>query len=225
VLTVALDRKPTDEARVQIERLVEQLGACVDAIVGRGEWLQRRVAIAEGLLEPEFRSLPMLAGHCRLVAGIAQRFAQALKMSDDFVETVRIGALVHDVGLRLLDYDKIAGSASITSEQMQIVTEHPLVGAVLVEPLLGRDIADVVLRHHERFDGKGYPGRLAGERIPLAARIVQIADCWAAMTSPDSYLTNVDRDEAMRRLRQEAGAQFDPSLVGAFLASIDEIVP
>jgi hypothetical protein len=223
VLTVALSAKPSDEARLQIERLAEQLGVCVDAIVGRDAWQQRRVAIAEALLEPDFRPMPILVGHSKLVAGIAQRLAQALKMSDDFVATVRIGALVHDVGLRLLDYDKLGGG-KLTDEQMQTVIEHPLVGAALVEPYLGRDVADVVLRHHERYDGKGYPGRLAGERIPLAARIVQIADCWAAMTSPESYVPPVDRDEAIHRLRKDAGAQFDPLLVGTLIAEIDEIV-
>jgi HD-GYP domain-containing protein (c-di-GMP phosphodiesterase class II) len=222
VLTVALSAKPTDDARVQIERLAAQLGVCVDAIVGRSEWHQRRVKIAEALLEPDFRAMPRLAGHSKLVAGIAQRLAQTLKMSEDFAETVRVAALVHDAGLRLLDYDKLSGG-TITDEQMQTVIEHPLVGAALVEPFLGRDVAEVVLRHHERWDGKGYPGKLSGERIPLGARIVQIADCWAAMTSPDSYAPAVDRDEAMRRLRRDAGAQFDPSLVGVFLAAVDEI--
>ena len=223
VLTVALNAKPSDEARLQIERLAAQLGVCVDAIVGRDAWQQRRVAIAEALLEPDFRPMPILVGHSKLVAGIAQRLAETLKMSDDFVATVRIGALVHDVGLRLLDYDKL-GSGKLTDEQMQTVIEHPLVGAALVEPYLGRDVADVVLRHHERYDGKGYPGRLAGERIPLAARIVQIADCWAAMTSPESYVPPVDRNEAIHRLRKDAGAQFDPSLVGTLIAGMDEIV-
>src|SRR5438067_212540 len=224
VLTVALARKPTDEARAQIEQLAAQLGVCVDAIVGRDEWARRRVVIAEALIEPDFRPMPILAGHSRLVAGIAQRLAETLKISEEFVETVRLGALVHDVGLRLLDYETLGGSGRLTDEQMQIVIEHPLVGAALVEPFLGRDVADVVLRHHERFDGKGYPGRVAGERIPLAARIVQIADCWAAMTSPESYMPSVDRNEAMHRLRKDAGAQFDPSLVGTFVAAIDEIV-
>jgi len=224
VLTVALSKKPTDEARAQIEALAEQLGVCVDAIVGRNQWQQRRIVIAEALIEPDFRPMPMLAGHSRLVAGIAQRLAEAMKMSEDFVDTVRVGALVHDVGLRLLDYEKLGVQGRLTDEQTQVVMEHPLVGAALVEPYLGRDVAEVVLRHHERFDGHGYPGRLAGERIPLAARVVQIADCWAAMTSPESYVPNVSRDEAMHRLRKDAGAQFDPSLVGTFIAAVDEIV-
>ncbi|HKS23638.1 MAG TPA: HD domain-containing phosphohydrolase [Thermoanaerobaculia bacterium] len=224
VLTVALSKKPTDEARAQIEALAEQLGVCVDAIVGRSQWQQRRITIAEALIEPDFRPMPMLAGHSRLVAGIAQRLAEAMKMSEEFVDNVRVGALVHDVGLRLLDYERLGVQGRLTDEQTQIVMEHPLVGAALVEPYLGRDVAEIVLRHHERYDGYGYPGRLAGERIPLAARVVQIADCWAAMTSPESYVANVSRDEAMHRLRKDAGAQFDPSLVGTFIAAVDEIV-
>lgn len=221
VLTVALSAKPSDEARVQIERLAAQLGVCVDAIVGRSEWYERRVKIAEALLEPDFRARPRLVGHSKLVAGIAQRLAQTLNLPEEVVETVRVAALVHDAGMRLLDYDKLTGA--LTESQMKTVLEHPLVGAALVEPFLGRDVAEVVLRHHERWDGNGYPGKLAGERIPLAARIVQIADCWAAMTSPDSYATPVERDEALHRLRVEAGRQFDPSLVGTFLAAVDGI--
>ena len=104
------------------------------------------------------------------------------------------------------------------------MAEHPIVGAALVEPLLGSDVAQAVLRHHERVDGKGYPSRLTGQQIPLASRIIQIADAWVAMTSRQSYQSPISPDEAVRRLRQGAGAQFDRDLVAKFLEKREEIV-
>jgi HD-GYP domain-containing protein (c-di-GMP phosphodiesterase class II) len=100
-----------------------------------------------------------------------------------------------------------------------------VVGAALVEPLLGPDVAQAVLRHHERVDGKGYPSRMSGQQIPLASRIIQIADAWVAMTSRQSYQTPIEHDKAAARLREGAGTQFDATLVERFLRALTEIAP
>jgi putative two-component system response regulator len=107
---------------------------------------------------------------------------------------------------------------------MEAVKEHSLVGAAIVEPLLGPDVAEIVLRHHEHYDGKGYPSRVAGARIPIGARIVAIADVWAAMTNPWTYAAAVPEQEAIVRLREGAGTQFDPVLVESFVSSLGAIV-
>jgi len=103
------------------------------------------------------------------------------------------------------------------------MAEHSIVGAALVEPLLGPEIAQAVLRHHERVDGKGYPSRLSGQQIPFASRVVQICDAWVAMTSAHSYQVSIDPTEAVKRMREGAGSQFDQELVAKFLDSLGEI--
>ena len=223
IVTVAFDVTPDDAVREQIDVFVARFGESIEASISRTERATQRVAIAEKLIEPDFQKIPTLIDHCRAVSGVAIRFAKVLDLPPDVVETVRIAALVHDVGLRLLDYERISARRRLSAEERRAIAEHPLIGAALVEPLLGSEVAEAVLRHHERWDGRGYPGRMGGNAIPLAARIIQIADAWVAMTSPTSYLPTIDHGDAQSRLRADAGSQFDPSLVGTFLASIHEI--
>jgi HD-GYP domain-containing protein (c-di-GMP phosphodiesterase class II) len=224
VLTIAFEVTPDESSRRQIEEFAEHLGECVEGIVGRTELQAERRAMAELLLEPDFNRYEGLADHCKLVSDIAQRFAVVLGLQKHDAETVRIAALVHDVGLRLLDYNELTAAKELSEDHKRAVTEHPLVGAALVEPILGSEVALAVLRHHERVDGSGYPGRIPSDRIPMAAKIIAIADAWVAMTSPWPYVNCVPAGDAVTRLRDGAGTQFDASLVGTFLASRTEIV-
>jgi len=224
VLTIAFEQTPDDTSRAQIEQFAEYLGDCVEALIGRNELQSERRAMAHLLLEPDFNRYEGLADHCKLVSEIAQRFATVLDLPAHDCETVRVAALVHDVGLRLLDYKEVTEAKELSEDQRRAVTEHPLVGAALVEPILGSEVALAVLRHHERVDGTGYPGRVPSDRIPLASKIIAIADAWVAMTSPWPYVNCVEPGDAVSRLREGAGTQFDASLVGTFLASRTEIV-
>ena len=224
LFTAAFEDTPEDHVREQVKAFATAFGEAVTGLVGRGEWVAQRIAIAERLVEPDFQRLQGLGEHCRMVAGLASRFATALKLPADTVETVRIAALVHDVGLRLIDYENLAAKQRLSQEQMEAVKEHPLVGAAIVEPLLGAEVSEIVLRHHEQYDGKGYPSRVAGARIPIGARIIAIADVWASLTNPWTYAVAVSDQEAIARLRDGAGTQFDPVLVEAFVTSLDAIV-
>ncbi|HEX9161728.1 MAG TPA: HD domain-containing phosphohydrolase, partial [Thermoanaerobaculia bacterium] len=202
----------------QVEESVE---SAIGASAGRGE----RQAIAEKLLEPDFQKLPDLAVHAREVANVAQRFARYLELPAHQIETIRIAALVHDVGMRLIDYDRLYRKEELTAEEKRAVAEHPVVGAALVEPLLGAEVAYAVLRHHERFDGKGYPSKIGGQQIPLAARIIQIADTWTTMTSSHTYKKEPAREEeAIEQLRDAAGTQLDSTLTIKFIAALPQIV-
>lgn len=223
VLTVAFERQPDPQAQRALKTMLRQLEQAVDSAMatsGRSE----RAVIAERLLEPDFTRYADLAEHSREVSMIAHRFARTLDLPPPQAETVRIAALVHDVGLRLLDYERLYRRATLTAEEKRGMAEHPVVGAAIVEPLLGQDVAQAVLRHHERVDGKGYPSRLTGQQIPLAARILAIADAWVSMTSRQTYQTPVPRDQAAARLREGAGTQFDAALVERFLRGLTEIV-
>lgn len=223
ILTIAFERATDEQARAALQIFLSQMEPSIEgaiAAAGRGD----RHLVAERLLEPDFQRYPELADHSRDVAAIAQRFAVVLELPLTQVETVRIAALVHDVGLRMLDYERMYNKANLTAEEMRGLAEHPVVGAALVEPILGQDVSQAVLRHHERVDGKGYPSRLSGSQIPLAARIIQIVDAWVAMTAHQSYQPPVPRDKAIARIREGAGTQFDAQLVERFIAALPEIV-
>jgi hypothetical protein len=225
VLTVAFERPPEQQAQRALKTLLRQLEQTVESAIAATSGRSERAVIAERLLEPDFSRYADLAEHSREVAVIAQRFARALELPAAQVETVRIAALVHDVGLRLLDYERLYRRPSLNAEELRGLSEHPVVGAALVEPLLGQDVAATVLRHHERVDGKGYPSRLSGQQIPLTARVLAIADAWVAMTSRQTYQTPISNDQAAKCLRENAGTQFDSTLVERFLRSLTEIVP
>ncbi|HEV7240070.1 MAG TPA: HD domain-containing phosphohydrolase [Thermoanaerobaculia bacterium] len=224
VLTVAFDHQPDAQSQRSLKTLLRQLEQTVESTISSASGRSERALIAERLLEPDFTKYPDLAEHSREVAVIAQRFARALDLPPAQVETIRVSALVHDVGLRLLDYERLYRRPSLTPEELRGLAEHPVVGAAVVEPILGADIAQAVLRHHERVDGKGYPSHLSGQQIPLAARVLQIADAWVAMTSRETYQTPISPDQAAKRLREGAGSQFDAVLVERFLRGLTEIV-
>jgi response regulator RpfG family c-di-GMP phosphodiesterase len=217
VLTVAFERTPEAQAQRALTIFLRQIEQSVESAMAATSGRNDRQAIAERLLEPDFQKFPELAEHCRHVAHVANKFARSLDLPPLQVENIRLAALVHDVGMRLLDYDRIYKKASLAPDELRALFEHPTIGAAIVEPFLGSDVAQTVLRHHERVDGRGYPSRLSGNQIPLAARIVQIADAWVAMTSRHSYQIAVPPQQAMAKLREGAGTQFDGALVERFL--------
>ena len=217
VLTVAFERTPEAQAQRALTIFLRQIEQSVESAMAATSGRNDRQAVAERLLEPDFQKFPELAEHCRHVTRVASKFASALELPPAQVENIRLAALVHDVGMRLLDYDRIYKKASLTPDELRALFEHPTIGAAIVEPFLGSDVAQTVLRHHERVDGRGYPSRLSGNQIPLAARIIQIADAWVAMTSRQSYQIAVTPQQAMANLREGAGTQFDAALVERFL--------
>ena len=223
VLTVAFERTPEAQAQRALHIFLKQIEQSVENAIATGSGRNDRQVIAEKLLEPDFQKYPELVEHCRQVAVMAQRFAIALELPPQQVESVRLAALVHDAGLRLIDYDRLYGRPNLTAEELRGMAEHPIIGAALVEPLLGAEIAQAVLRHHERVDGKGYPSRLTGNQIPLASRSIQICDAWIAMTSQRSYQAPMSFDEAAKRIRAGAGSQFDAALAEKFLGALAQL--
>jgi hypothetical protein len=215
-LTVCFDGNPDRAAHELLAVLHGHLQALLELAMRREEAVALRRRIATRLLEPDFARYPALRNHCESVSGLASQFARRLALSGAEIDEIVLVAQVHDAGMRLLEYERLYGKADLTADEMNILREHASVGAVLVEPYLGPAVARAVLCHHEWVDGNGYPGQLRADDIPLASRIVQICDAWAAMTDADTYQTRLPRDRALMTIHQAAGSQFDAELVARF---------
>ncbi|HVG22545.1 MAG TPA: HD domain-containing phosphohydrolase [Thermoanaerobaculia bacterium] len=222
-LTVAFTGNPERVAHELLGVLHTHLQLVIEQSMQRGSAAANRARIAEKLVEPDFAQCPALRRHTELVSRLSESFARHLGWPAAEVENARILALVHDCGLRLLDYERLYRKHDLGSEEMSFLREHPNVGAALVEPLLGAELARAVLCHHERVDGRGYPNELHGDEIPLLARALQLCDAWAAMTDPESYQPPASRDAALSTLTNAAGSQFDAELTPRFLDMLRRI--
>jgi putative nucleotidyltransferase with HDIG domain len=216
VLSVAFEVSPDAATRKQLERFLEVVQHTVE-LSGSNKLLRvSRQKAAEKLLEPDFQKYPELMEHSRKTSDLADQFAHYLGLTPSECETMRIGGLLHDVGMRLLDYNRLYRKPNITPEEMKIFREHPVVGAAIVEPVFGPEMAYIVLSHHERADGRGYPNGIAGENIPLAARVIQICEAFDAMTSPHSYQAQMSEEAAVNQVLRMGGAEFDHALATKF---------
>src|SRR3954447_6781555 len=195
-LTIVFPTSPDRTAHELLAAFHGQLQIAIEHSMSRGAMQAMRARVAEALIEPDFTTYPELERHSEAVASRAESFARFLSLSSAETENVRIVALVHDVGMRLLDYERLYRKRDISQDELSILKEHPSVGAAMVEPLLGNEIARAVLCHHERWDGAGYPSEMRGSDIPLAARIVQLCDVYETMIASDSYSPTETLDQA-----------------------------
>jgi len=157
-------------------------------------------------------------GHSLRVAQYAVVIAREVGLDPERFAQLELGARLHDIGKIGVREAVLNKGAPLTPEEYAHVMEHPVIGWRLLQPLL-RDAPhalDVVRGHHERYDGRGAPDRLAAERIPLVARIVAVADSFDAMTSGRPYRAGMAVEDAMAELERCAGTQFDPVCVAAF---------
>jgi hypothetical protein len=216
-LTVAFGANPDRAAHEMLAAFHTQMQLAIEHSMTRNAAQGLRWRIAEKLLEPDFTHYPELRRHSDAVVARVDAFARFLALAQPEVETARVVALVHDAGMRLLDYDRLYRKRDVSQDEMGILQEHVQVGAALVEPLLGKEIARAVLCHHERWDGRGYPNALQGEEIPRLSRILQICDAYETMIAADNYQTPEPPPKALGILTRGAGSQFDPELVGRFV--------
>lgn len=219
-LTVIFGGNPERVAHELLGVLHGHMQLVLEHGMQRGALASLQSRIASKLIEPDFAKYPELRRHSEAVAQLAESFARHLALSPAEIEQARIVGLVHDVGMRLLDYERLYRKRDLTQEELGFLREHPSVGAAMVEPLLGGEIARAVLCHHERVDGRGYPNELHGDEIPLPSRLVQLCDAWAAMTDPESYQPPESREAAMATISHAAGSQFDATLAARFVEAI-----
>jgi diguanylate cyclase (GGDEF)-like protein/putative nucleotidyltransferase with HDIG domain len=182
------------------------------------------VRIAQALAESAARREGMPPHHCGEVADLAARIAADLGLDDDAVLRARLGGWLHDVGKVALPAELLANDGVYTEDDWTRMRTHSALGAEIVERMPALAAAAPAIRHHhERYDGSGYPQGLAGEAIPIEARIVAAADAYSAMTADPPYRRSRNRAAAMRELRAAAGAQLDPAVVEALCRVLDAV--
>jgi HD-GYP domain-containing protein (c-di-GMP phosphodiesterase class II) len=177
-------------------------------------------AALETLLNAIDANDPETGAHVRRVASYALVLGDAADLSRHECRNIERVALFHDIGkIHEALFDIIHDDTSLSRAERRAIATHPARGAEVLEPLKGfyPELAEGVLAHHERWDGSGYPRRLRGARIPLAARVVSIADTYDAVTHRRRYRDGRPADVARRVLLEGRGSQFDPELVDLFL--------
>ena len=162
------------------------------------------------------------SSHVERMVGLATRLAEALEFTPEQVKAVRWGAALHDVGKSRVPPEILWKNGPLTPDEFEVMLHHPVWGQDIVEKMsfLPADVPAAVLHHHERYDGNGYPSGLAGENIPLTARIVAIADVFDALTSVRSYKPAWSYQAATEHMIAGAGTQFDPWLVRVFVLDV-----
>jgi putative nucleotidyltransferase with HDIG domain len=196
----------------------------------RGEELAKRsrelASLQVGLLSTVMQTLSMrdamTARHSAAVARYAREVARMLGLPEREQELIHTAALLHDIGKFIFPDSILFADRKLTDEEWETVKLHPEQGAKLVRRIEGYGpIADIIISHHERVDGKGYPHGLSGDAIPLGSRIISVADTYDVMTSRDSYRRPVSSEAAILELRRVAGAQLDPMVVERFVDMVE----
>ena len=191
----------------------------------RGEELTQRTrelaSLQMGLLSTVLQTLSMrdamTARHSAAVARYSREVAGMLGLDEREQDLIHTAALLHDIGKFILPDSVLFANRKLTNEEWEMIKLHPEQGAKLVERIEGYGpVAEIVLHHHEKFAGGGYPAGIAGDEIPLGARILSVADTYDVMTSRDSYRRPVSREAALAELRRVSGTQLDPMVVEAF---------
>ena len=161
-----------------------------------------------------------------MIASLATGIGLEMGLAHEEIERIRIAALLHDLGKLAVPSEILDKPSSLSDDEWQAVGEHPRIGQVILEQASSlREAIPVVLHHHERFNGGGYPHGLRGAEIPLGARIVSVADAYHAMIHERPYSVALSHDEALAELRRNAGTQFDPDVVDVFCSIYAESVP
>ena len=166
-----------------------------------------------------------LHGHVHRVSDLAVDLGSGIGLGDDDLGRLALAGVLHDVGKIHLDPGILGKPGPLDENERELMQRHPELGFAMTRNRLDPKVAEAILYHHERFDGRGYPFGLAGAEIPILSRIVLVADAFDAMTSTRSYQPALPVSFAVNEIRKHTGTQFDPAVVEIFLelAAIDRL--
>ena len=181
-----------------------------------------RYRAAESLAKAVDERDAYTGSHSQRVGDYSARIARRLGADEPGVELTRLAGNLHDLGKLAIPEDVLRKGDTLSEAERLMLERHPQIGFRMLESLGVQPVADWVLHHHERWDGAGYPDRLAGDQIPLGARIIFVADAYDAMTSDRAYQPAIPPRDALAELERCAGTQFDPAVVKALA---DELQP
>ena len=191
---------------------------------GHGKQRRRELSWAAALARAVDARMAVPVEHSSRVAAYAAGIAQQLGWEGEDLEHLRIAAMLHDVGKAPVPDRILQKPGPLDEAEYEEVKKHPATGAELVSRVNGVDVIGPWIRHsHENFDGSGYPAGLKGDQIPLASRILLVADAFDAMTSDRPYRAALSREQALDQLQRNAGRQFDPRCVEAFEAYLEAV--
>ena len=157
------------------------------------------------------------AEHSLRVMKYAVGLARSLDLAEETIDAIGVASLLHDIGKTAVPVSVLNKPAALSADEWSLVRTHPQIGAEIAGRLgYGSAVAEMILGHHEHFDGKGYPFGFAGESIPIGARIICISDVFDALTTPRSYRRAVPTENALDMMSLESGSILDPRLYEAF---------
>jgi len=175
----------------------------------------------ETLLQEVDCNDPYTEGHSKRVAYYAVAIAEELGLPGQHKREIEIAAKLHDIGKAIIDPAILQKRTRLTESEWEILKAHPLISKHILETgNFPRKILSLVVNHHERIDGKGYPNRKSGKEIPIGARIISLADAYDAMTAGNTYRKAKSAKEAKHELIDNSGTQFDSRLVNIFLKAL-----
>ncbi|MFC1962297.1 HD domain-containing phosphohydrolase [Chloroflexota bacterium] len=208
--------------------LVSMAHTAINNIEVHERWLKDYQRTAETIAQTIDAKDTYALGHSSWVRKFTMIAANSLPLASDELRMIEIGALLHDIGKIGINEKILCKTEPLTDEEWGMIRQHPVIGAQIVGEIPFIEKArDIILYHHERFDGKGYPQRLQGEDIPLGARLVAVADAFDTMVTEHSYRTALTVSEAVGELIVGSGTQFCPLAVETFISAFkkDNTVP
>lgn len=211
-----------ENTAVSVEEYIKY--AVMDLLMKKGkDSASQRREMTQALTEEYFRNEYESIEHVNRIKALAEGLAEKLGLSTEEKVKLELLCCYHDIGRVRTREEVWSRAAVITRDELDIIKLHSITGYQIVEKMqLEHDIADLVLYHHENFDGSGYPYGLSGEEIPLLARILAIVDSYDVMVNDQLYKGAVSEEHALAELRKFAGSQFDPALVNEFEAYLKE---